>query len=69
MVTELPSLFQQTYWEITCKNDNNSKEIGIVVLLTVNTKRKVEMHFDSFLFYSIAFLAFLTPARSLPFHS
>lgn len=47
---------------------NNSK-IGIVFLSTVNNRREVEMHFRSSLFYSTAFPAFLTPARSLPFHS
>lgn len=66
-------------WEIPCKNDGQSfctcevlsinNKIGIVVLLTVNNEREVEMPFCSFLFYSTAFLAFLTPARSLPFHS
>lgn len=46
---------------------SNSK-IGVVVLLSVNNGREVEMHFRSFLFYS-SLPAFLTPARSLPFHS
>lgn len=52
-----------------CKMLSNNSKIGIVFLSTVNNRREVEMHFRSFLFYSTAFPAFLTPARSLPFHS
>lgn len=52
-----------------CEMLSNNNKIGVVVLLTVNNKKEVKMHFHSFLFYSTAFLAFLTPARSLPFHS
>lgn len=52
-----------------CKTLSNNSKIGIVFLSTVNNRGEVEMHFHSFLFYSTAFPALLTPARSLPFHS
>ena len=77
IVTELPSLYQQHSKKYPvkmkvksfCKCEILTRKLALLFLLTVNNEREVEMHFCSFLFYSTAFLAFLTPACSLPFHS
>lgn len=67
-MTELPSLFQKKNIEklhvkmtvkpfCKCEMLSNNK-IGIVVLLTVNNKREVKMHFHSFCFTVLFLLHF-----------